>query len=112
MILVMTFFGIDQLKLIPGHTYRVSYWARGSAGYVRTFLYGWSDKDTGLYVDGQHVVKLSPSRQRISYDVKYNQLSDDTRNFAFRPGNSDKDSSLSSGEATDFSVIDVTNNNN
>ncbi len=80
-----TDFFSSKVSLVPGHTYRFTYMVRGQ-GKLASFVYNWTDANTGTYIDNQSVVNLDDDWQLISRTFTYtpNDTSSNEKNILFR----------------------------
>ncbi|MFR0606635.1 hypothetical protein ACLUW9_09075 [Limosilactobacillus mucosae] len=97
-----------DVNLTPGHTYKLSYMARGT-GIVRSHLYAWTNKGTTSATDSIHFTTLTDDWQESTQTIKYDPTSDNssnTKHFLFRWKKSDCESLT--GQISDLELIDVT----
>lgn len=97
-----------DVNLTPGHTYKLSYMARGT-GIVRSHLYAWTNKGATSETDSLHSTTLTDDWQESTQTIKYDPTSDNssnTKHFIFRWKKSDCESLT--GQISDLSLIDVT----
>lgn len=97
-----------DVNLTPGHTYKLSYMARGT-GIVRSHLYVWTNKGATSETDSIHFTTLTDDWQESTQTIKYDPTSDNssnTKHFLFRWKKSDCESLT--GQISDLELIDVT----
>lgn len=97
-----------DVNLTPGHTYKLSYMARGT-GIMRSHLYPWTNKGATSETDSLHFTTLTDDWQESTQTIKYDPTSDNssnTKHFLFRWKKSDCESLT--GQISDLELIDVT----
>lgn len=97
-----------DVNLTPGHTYKLSYMARGT-GIVRSHLYAWTNKGATSATDSIHFTTLTDDWQESTQTIKYDPTSDNSNNakhFIFRWKKSDCESLT--GQISDLSLVDIT----
>lgn len=97
-----------NVNLTPGHTYKLSYMARGT-GIVRSHLYAWTNKGATSVTDSIHFTTLTDDWQESTQTIKYDPTSDNssnTKHFLFRWKKSDCESLT--GQISDLSLVDIT----
>lgn len=97
-----------DVNLTPGHTYKLSYMARGT-GIVRSHLYAWTNKGATSETDSIHFTTLTDDWQESTQTIKYDPTSDNssnTKHFLFRWKKSDCESLT--GQISDLSLVDIT----
>lgn len=97
-----------DVVLVPGHTYKLSFMARGN-GIVRNYLYTWTNKGSTSATDSVNLTKLANDWQEFSQAIKYDPTSDNssnTKHFLFRWMKSDC-ASLTV-QISDLSLVDIT----
>lgn len=100
-----TDFFSSKVSLVPGHTYRFTYMVRGQ-GKLASFVYNWTDANTGTYIDNQSVVNLDDDWQLISQTFTYtpNDTSSNEKNILFRLL---KSSDTCQVELNDIKLVDL-----
>ena len=97
-----------DVNLTPGHTYKLSYMARGT-GIMRSHLYPWTNKGATSETDSIHFTTLTDDWQESTQTIKYDPTSDNssnTKHFLFRWKKSDCESLT--GQISDLSLVDIT----
>ena len=97
-----------DVNLTPGHTYKLSYMARGT-GIVRSHLYAWTNKGSTSETDSLNFTTLTDDWRQYSQTIVYDPTSDNssnTKHFLFRWKKSDCESLT--GQISDLTLIDVT----
>lgn len=97
-----------DVNLTPGHTYKLSYMARGT-GIVRSHLYAWTNKGATSETDSIHFTTLTDDWQESTQTIKYDPTSDNssnTKHFLFRWKKPDCESLT--GQISDLSLVDIT----
>lgn len=97
-----------DVKLTPGHTYKLSYMARGT-GIMRSHLYVWTNKGSTSKTDSLNFTTLTDYWQQYSQTIVYDPTTDNssnTKHFLFRWKKNDCESLT--GQISDLSLIDVT----
>lgn len=97
-----------DVVLVPGHTYKLSFMARGN-GIVRNYLYDWTNKGATSATDSVNLTKLADDWREFSQAIKYDPTSDNssnTKHFLFRWMKSDC-ASLTV-QISDLSLVDIT----
>lgn len=97
-----------DVVLVPGHTYKLSFMARGN-GIVRNHLYSWTNKGDTSATDSVKLTALADDWREYTQIIKYDPTSDNssnTKHFLFRWMKSDC-ASLTV-QISDLELIDVT----
>lgn len=97
-----------DVSLTPGHTYKLSYMARGT-GIMRSHLYVWTNKGSTSETDSLNFTTLTDYWQQYSQTIVYDPTTDNssnTKHFLFRWKKNDCESLT--GQISDLSLIDVT----
>lgn len=97
-----------DVNLTPGHTYKLSYMARGT-GIMRSHLYAWTNKGSTSETDSLNFTTLTDDWRQYSQTIVYDPTTDNssnTKHFLFRWKKSDCESLT--GQISDLELIDVT----
>lgn len=97
-----------DVDLTPGHTYKLSYMARGT-GIMRSHLYAWTNKGSTSETDSLNFTTLTDDWRQYSQTIVYDPTSDNssnTKHFLFRWKKSDCESLT--GQISDLSLVDIT----
>ena len=102
------FYKKDDVNLTPGHTYKLSYMARGT-GIMRSYLYAWTNKGATSETDSLNFTTLTDDWQQYSQTIVYDPTTDNssnTKHFLFRWKKNDCESLT--GQISDLSLVDIT----
>ena len=102
------FYKKDDVNLTPGHTYKLSYMARGT-GIMRSHLYAWTNKGSTSETDSLNFTTLTDDWQQYSQTIVYDPTTDNssnTKHFLFRWKKNDCESLT--GQISDLSLVDIT----
>lgn len=68
-----------DVNLTPGHTYKLSYMARGT-GIMRSHLYAWTNKGSKSETDSINLIALTDGWRQYSQTIVYDPTTDNSSN--------------------------------